>query len=464
MIGSVSSAVAVALTLSVLPLAPAVAKPISGPKAVVGVIDTGINPYHVTFRDDSPRARKHPSTYIPGFPKNAEALRLSLNEKDYLTAVKKDCERVWSRVKSGKLYWIPGTKIVGAISFEAQDNVTCAGLNLAQPFGFSGRILDRNGHGTMTASRAASNEYGGCPDCFVVAVQGYGNPPVTWTADNAGWIDAQSNSWGPILPLWAPTGGDTLLWNDPEFVSTVESAAQKQLSFWASGNGVATRGGLLGHPTTLDPRMTPSIVMVGGHDSGYVTTWHDAPPHVVSDICNCWAAHRDKIEESDDSVGSGTSSATPFAAGGAARMLLEARRILGDAGTGVTKGVVARGPKGRVKDGPLADGEFTLEEWKRLVFETATPRPEGQREDGPPCGAVDGLLLYSATPVQWKDVPDGFPEYLSIGYGAVDDPAMKLASAILRGRMKAPDRSTTDQFFEADRIARGTLHSVWTGP
>ena len=60
-----------------------------------------------------------------------------------------------------------------------------------------------------------------------------------------------------------------------------------------------------------------------------------------------------------------TSSATPFAAGGAARMLLEARRILGDTGTGVTKGVVASGPKGRVKDGPLADGEFTLEEWKK---------------------------------------------------------------------------------------------------
>jgi hypothetical protein len=459
-----ASVIAAVLVFSAAPVGPASAKTSSGSNAVVSVIDTGINPYHLTFRDDSARARKHPSTYIPGFPKDAVALRLSLNEKDYPAAVKRDCKRVWSKVETGKLYWVPGTKIVGAISFEEQDNVDCSNLDLEQTFGFSGRILDRNGHGTMTASRAASIEYGGCPDCLLVAVQGFNNDAVAWAADHAGWIDAQSNSWGPFVPAWTPTAALALLWNDPEFVETVESAARKHLSFWASGNGALTRGGVLGHPTTIDPRMTPSVVMVGGHDSGYVTTWHDAPPHVVSDICNCWAAYRNKIEESDDTVGSGTSSATPFAAGGAARILLEARRILRDNDTGVNKGIVAKGPKALVADGPLADGNFTLEEWKRLVFETATPRPEGQREDGPPCGPVEGLLIYSATPVKWTDVPDDFPEYLSIGYGAVDGPGIKLAKAVLAGQKKAPDRSATDEFFAAEGQVRQALHEVWTGP
>src|SRR6266576_3048684 len=85
---------------------------------VVALFDTGINPYHHTFRDTSPRAYRDPSTYLPGYPKDAEALNLSLDEPDYAKAVKKDCE-VWKALKPGKLYWIPGTKIVGAISFRS---------------------------------------------------------------------------------------------------------------------------------------------------------------------------------------------------------------------------------------------------------------------------------------------------------------------------------------------------------
>ncbi|HEX2241554.1 MAG TPA: hypothetical protein VHJ82_10510, partial [Actinomycetota bacterium] len=72
--------------------------------AIVAIVDTGINPYHVVFRDESPRAYKHPSTYIPGYPQDAQALRLHLHEKSYWAAVRKDCERVWSKVELGQLY------------------------------------------------------------------------------------------------------------------------------------------------------------------------------------------------------------------------------------------------------------------------------------------------------------------------------------------------------------------------
>ena len=424
--------------------------------AVIALVDTGINPYHEVFRDDSSVARAHPSTYIPGFPKDAEALRLSLHEKDYTTAVKKDCDQ-WKSVESGKLYWIPGTKIIGAITFEPTTGTSCTVSTFESP-----GILDGFGHGTMVASRAAGNGYGACPDCRVVAVQGT-HEGVRWASENSGWIDVQSNSWGPIVPAWAPAEDDSINYNTPGFVRDVEASARKHLAVWATGNGAATRGGVLGHPTFLDPRMTPSIVMAGGHDSGYINTWPGFPPHVVADSCSSWAAYQNHISKSADTVGSGTSAATPWIAGSAARMLLDARRLLWDGDTGVEKGVAARGAP-RLTKGPLADGRLKLTEWKEVLFKTATPRPKGQKEDGPSCGPVEGLVIHSSTPVRWEQVPEGYPEYLHIGYGAVDDPSVRLAWEVLTGHKPLPDRAATDQYFTFDGMVRGALHGVFSSP
>ena len=427
----------------------------SSPTAVIGIIDSGINPYHVVFRDDSPLAREHPSTYIPGFPRDAEALRITLDAKDYPTAVAADC-KLWASVKPGELYWFPGTKIVGAITFDESSGFDCDDTNFT-----NGHIIDGVGHGTMVASRAAATGYGACPACRIVSIQGFA-PGVEWAARNADWIDVQSNSWGPIVPAWLPADDGLNLLGSPGFVRTVETAAKKHLSFWATGNGIGTRGGVLGHPTILDPRMTPSIVMVGGHDSGYVNTWPGFPPHLVADSCNSWAAYRDKIKESDDTVGSGTSSATPYAAGSAAQILLEARRLLGDTDTGIERGIAAQGSTNL--EGSLADGRLRLSELKELLFKTATPRPKGDRTDGSMCGPVEGLVLYSSTPVRWEDVPDGYPEYLHIGYGATDSAARQLAVDVLAGDKELPDRAATDRFFEADGVARSALHEVFRGP
>ncbi len=438
--------------------------------AVVAVVDTGINPYHETFRDDSPRARRHPSTYIPGYPKNATALRLTLNQSNYWKAVRADCARIWARIEPGRLYWFPGTKIVGAITFEPPEPLNCSE---PEPMAW-GRILDYDGHGTMTASRATSTEYGACRDCRVVAVQfptaiplvgaasstDHAVAAIEWAASNAGWIDAQSNSWGPFLPVWEPTGQAGLITSNPKLVRAVEEVSSKHLAFWASGNGALFRFGVAGHPTPLAPHLAPSAIVVGGHDSGYVNTWPGFPAHVVSDSCNSWAAFPHEVDKSAENVGSGTSAATPFAAGGAIRILLEARRILGDDDTGVAKGVVARGPRGLVEAGPLADGELTLEEWKTVLFKTASPRPKGQFEDGPPCPTG----LYGPTPVKWVDVPENYPEYLHIGYGAVDDAALKQAFGVLRGRLELPDRSSTDEYFANEGRVRGQLHEVFNKP
>lgn len=444
--------------------------PTSDANGVIAFIDSGINPYHDVFADDSPRAQRHPSTYIPGYPKDAKALRLTLNEPDYKTAIFSDCERVWAKVQPGTLYWFPGTRIIGAISFSKAQPMDCGLLR-------GGLIRDEDGHGTMVASRAASKDYGACPQCLIVSVQfptsidptapSDSNEPaikaIGWSAKNSDWIDAQSNSWNTFVPAWEPTGGAGLLTANPELVRAIEDASSKQPAFWGSGNGVGGRLGLLGHPTVLAPGFTPSAILVGGHDSGYVNTWPGFSPHVVADSCAAWGAEVSHTSKSGDSVSSGTSSATPFAAGGAVRILQEARRILDDEGTGQTGNLVASGPKRTVNDGPLADGKLTVQEWKEVTFKTATARPEGQKTDGPVCDPAT-WANYTSTPLKWSQVPQGYPEYLHIGYGAIDDKSLSLARAVLQGKKPLPDRAATDEYFARDRQVRETTFGVWSDP
>jgi hypothetical protein len=441
------------------------------PKAVVGFHDTGINPYHDVFRTDDPYALEHPSTYIPGYPADAIALPISLpepeDERSWSDLVKEDCQ-LWKSVEPGKLYWFPGTRIVGAVSFSPslQPTGTCSSL----PTSETTEILDYNGHGTMVASRGASNNYGAClsADCRVVSIQ----TPLTigstqaeidaikWAADNNAWLDAQSNSWGPFVPLWEPTGAAGLVTANPALVREIERANQRHAAFWASGNGAAFRGGVLGHPTLLAAHFGISGYIVGGHDSGYMNTWPGFSPHVVADSCDAWAAVRNHTSQSGERVAGGTSGATPYVAGGAGKILLEARRVLGDLNTGFENGVVASGPAGLTPSGPLADGVFTSAEFRSVLLKTATARPAAQSDDGPVCGAGP----YMPTPVKWTDVPAQYPEFVQIGYGAVDRGAQALAVRVLKGEVGLPDRSTTDQYFAADDQVRRGLYEVWSRP
>ncbi len=470
------STLLVLVSLSLLGAGSAAAQelPPPTPKSVVSFIDTGINPYHEVFRDTGPYAYEHPSTYIPGYPADAVALPITLppvgEEADWAELVRQDCE-VWKTVQPGKLYWFPGTRIIGGISFIASAQPAhCQSL----PSG-GAEILDFGGHGTMVASRGASNTYGAClaVDCRVVSIQfptsipipnvGSSTGPavsaVRWAADNASWIDVQSNSWGPFVPLWEPTGQAGLLTANPEIVRAIEYANQRHAAFWASGNGAAFRGGVLGHPTVLAAHFGVSGYIVGGHDSGYMNTWPGFSPHLVADSCSAWAALRNHTSTSGDSVARGTSGATPFVGGGAAKLLLEARRILGDLGTGFENGVVASGQPGLVASGPLADGVFTSAEFRAVLLKTATARPGTQFEDGPTCGTGQ----FGPTPIKWTDVPAQYPEFIQIGYGAVDRVAQDLSVKVIRGETALPDRSTTDQYFTVDNAVRSTLHIAFRG-
>jgi hypothetical protein len=153
--------------------------------------------------------------------------------------------------------------------------------------------------------------------------------------------------------------------------------------------------------------------------------------------------------------------------------LYEARRILGDTRTGIHDGVAASGPSGLVASGPLADGVFTLDEWRALVLHTAQPRPVEGRDDGdinfvggpevpqyPTYGVGENpyCQLCFTLPVRWTDVPDTFPAYTQIGYGAINECSVALADAVLAGVAPMPDRSDVDAFFAASEQIR---HTTW---
>ncbi len=211
-------------------------------------------------------------------------------------------------------------------------------------------------------------------------------------------------------------------------------------------------------PTVQSAHFTPSAIRVGGQDSGYVTTWHGMSPHVVADACDNWAAQAQTLGDWGATVGGGTSSATPYVAGGAVREAIAARRLTGQRTTGVRDGVVARGR--RTKAGPLADGVLTLAEWRDVLFHTATARPAAQPEDGPACGDP----MFHPLPVQWSAVPAQVPEWALVGYGAVDRRAVTLAGQVLAGSVANPERPDADTWFAADGQVRSVEHEVFKGP
>lgn len=468
--------VLVALPVLATPPTSATPAPTSnGSNAVIAVIDGGVNPYHVQFRDDSPRAYQYPGTYIPDYPANAVALNLSLDAPDMQTALERDCH-LWENVTSGQLYWIPGTRIVGAVEFFAKPqhcvrdragHVVVGDSMIAVP-------LLGDYHGTMAASRAVAKDYGGCPTCLLVALSGARPASMAWSQANANWIDVESDSWFNevgVLAICAvacskPTDA-IVTHGDPAVTRLAETDAQAHLVFRASGDGVGNpvAFALYAAPNLnyLAWDITPSMIVVGGEDSGYVATWPGVPAQLASDGCNSWGALFTTVDVSGSRIAGGTSGATPYVAGGAADELKAARAILGDARTGVHDGVVAQGPAGLVPSGPLADGILTLGEWKRVVETTATARPQAEFEDGPTCDTL-GTGEAPATPLAWKDLPPGFPEYLYLGYGVVDRPAKALANDVFLGSAPMPERTVTDAYEAGVAAGREALHQQYLHP
>lgn len=418
------------------------ATPASAPYATVALVDTGLNPYHVDFRDETPLAYVHPSTYLPGYPADAIAVNLTFDAEDLEAALEADKE-VWKSLEPGKLYWFPGTKVSG-ISFYGADAL----LDSDPGFVFS------SGHGTMTASRAAGNGYSLCPECRIVAVQGFTAESVTWASEQT-WIDAQSNSWSPAVVFQQADPAQS-----PGLADAFEAAATRHAVFGSAGNGVAGKFGVVGHPSFTRSTSGPhGVVAVGGHDNGELILWSGSWPHVVADACSNWAAVGDTLDEYSGSEGGGTSSASPYAAGEAARLVLEARILLSQAnGTKDAVFVTGGAATEALGESPLADGDLTYDELKTVLFKTAIARPTKTEHDGESCGMTGAP--YNTYPVAWSAVPADVPTYALIGYGQVSVDSLAAALDVLRGVAPLPERPVEDEWHAYAETLRETYNGL----
>jgi hypothetical protein len=399
------------------------------PQVVIAFVDTGINPYHRDFR--APELVHHPSTYLTGFPSDAEAIPLSLDVADdrgYAAARAADDAR-WQGLARNRLYWVPGTRVVGARSFAAGGS----GGGLPERV-----ILDDTGHGTGVASVAAGQRFGANPDALIVVVEGLGTAGLRWAAEQP-WIDIVSNSWGPGLPGRVDPLGDVS--------ATRASTRRGQTVLFSSGNGLRNTNSSDALPAAVDPcrckipghnlsassyTSGPSWIITVGAASpinGQAHWWHGVPVDVASFGSKWAAAAHNGVTFDDKRDFGGTSCATPITAGVLSAVVQEARGLLGDPANGQRAGepgVIARAAEGVTlpASGPLADGVLTQAESRAVVERSAQPvafDPEKATWD------------YAITPTT-----DQY--WLHQGYGLVDRDAKERALDVVAGVAELPGR------------------------
>lgn len=411
------------------------------PRVVVAVLDTGIQPYHDEFRMQATGldGRAHPSTYLTGYPADTPSLDLTLHLEDaagnrvteaapYFDAD----EATWADSDIEKLYWIPGTKIIGIYAFDA--------------------ALPGGGHGTMTSSRSVGNTVSiGQGEILLLKVRaplaiqaGPGEDTMAratrWTSDQA-YVDIQSHSWG--MPITCAGVATSQTWG---WAEAFKYARDRHLVFVAAGNGHGNTGVTPGYPSQCqDNSGVAGVITVSATDNGGVTSWANYFPAIAADGCSNPAADEETVDQLSNN-GGGTSSATPYSAGGAAQLLLEARRILRDPRVGVRDGVLAEAHDGAVlpAKGPLADGIFTMDELKSVLFHTAVSPPVADASDGDTC----------LTSVSHQEGVPGLTYFPFIGYGEINQASIDHAVRVIQGVDDEPARPEEDELYARDQAAR----------
>lgn len=419
------------------------------PFTVIAFVDSGINPYHQDFR--APDFVHHPSQYIEGYPVAAQSAQLSyeIADAEGYTAARDADDEVLSDLARNRLYWFPGTRIIGGYS-------TGSGGAGAYP---ERNIIDENGHGTGVASVAAGRFFGSNPNALIVMVEALGDSSLNW-ATSQPWIDIVSNSWGIIANL--PLGSTT---------ATRNATRRGQTVAFAAGNGATNTnsstvfppGGPVEDPCKCktpdsNPSLTtqyggPSWVLTVGATSpinGQAHWWHSIPVDVSSFGSKWRAAAYDGVQREQNRDFGGTSCATPTTSGVLSAVIERARQVLGDTTGGQRPGQVIAAASATVTlpaTGPLADGALTRAEAEAIILKTAYPVP------------VDPVKVtwdYAIRPTT------GTPyDYAIQGYGVVDRDSKARALKVLLGETPMPTRT------EADAVIAGfdTLrNAVWGNP
>jgi hypothetical protein len=435
------------------------------PFTVIAFVDSGINPYHADFR--APDFVHHPSKFIEGYPATAEEVPLSLDVADsegYAAARALDDEEVLSSLAGNRLYWFPGTRIIGGYS-------GAAGGGGAYP---DRKVIDENSHGTGVASVAAGQYFGANPNALIVMVEGLGDASLNW-ATSQSWIDIVSNSWGNIgnVPLGTTT-------------ATRNATRRGQTVAFAAGNGTTNTNSHRvcvpattactppiwrdsGGPSPIDdpckcktPDSNSSMTTPYGGASWILTVgatspingqahWWHAVPVDVSSFGSKWrAAAYDGVQLAQNRDFGGTSCATPITSGVLSAVIDRAREVFGDTVGGQRPGqVVAAASPGATlpASGPLADGVLTRSEAEAIVVKTTTHVP---------FDPVEATWDYAIRPTT------GTPYDFAVqGYGVVDRDSKARALKVLVGEAPMPVRADVDQVVAAFDTLR---NAVWGNP
>jgi len=382
------------------------------PRAVVALIDTGINPYHVEFRREG---RVHPpSSWMPGYPESAKRLDLAFGAANLPLARAADAE-TWNATENDALHWVAGTNIVGLVHFGGRAR------------------FDEDGRGTGAASVLAGATVGACPRCEIVMVSGDPLRGLRWVAEQT-WIDAVSVSPGALteVPLSASLSDVAR-----------EAAREGKALFAAAGDNPRVGGVYVPTSTHLASiRGLPWVVRVGAWNETY-----GQPEAASAQTAEVYAASWATAATFDAFDGYArfgqTSAATPQAAGRYANVLVAAREAARDATGGATGGVVARGRATTM--GPLDDGVLTAEEALGAFLRSARPMD-----------VVESHRRHGHEPGWGPTIVPGAPgaTWLTQGYGLVDRETDALAQAVARGLAVEPRRGGEDLWRAADRAAR----------
>lgn len=291
------------------------------PHVIVGVPDSGINPYHALYYRENNTA--HPCTYIVDFPCDVQALNLSVGVHDDWEKAFEADKALWESVEPETWYWIPKTVFV-AVACDKGTTSVC--------------ILDDNGmHGTGTTSSILTEN----PDALIAFKEG--GSGVKLFHDAGILVDLFSVSWGYIVPVPIP--------------SAVFSDTYSPIYIKAAGN---------------DPRSSlmdswsgaPDVISVGGaYAEGTEEALATKQPDIVSYYCRPTAQTK-SIDEMRDSY-CGTSFAAPTAAGGISKVILALRQASGYNGT----------IEGGYVDPVL---EITVKDLRNALNLTASYSPENQ--------------------------------------------------------------------------------------
>lgn len=389
---------------AVLPLASGAPAGAAGPArnggddaVVVAVLDFGLNPYHWDFlaskmpqhkdadsSNDLPLNRPA-NEWLSGFPSPSkefasfEKFRLSLEAKNpdvpFEGLKQKDAAK-WQAVKQSSpeemhAYWMPGTKVIGAMTFDTSAKI----------------IGSSNSHGVGTTSSAVGNIHGTCPECLLFFIElgsrEDSEAAIEWAMSQP-WIDAISNSYG-----FSAAFRDRI-YSGSDVEAQRKASERGQTVFFSAGNG-NDGAFVVPNTTSFSSQEGPDwIVTVGaispGPDNYYGPPGPGSATHASysghgkpSDIAGIGSryptAYNAPIVGGTGTSGfGGTSNATPQIAGTYSKLLYEARRALPGPSRVQKNGVIAKGQFKCAPENPrceLRDGVLTAEELRLRLFHSA---------------------------------------------------------------------------------------------